>query len=108
MPTSGGEPHELWRFEQGTESWATYSFAWTRDGGHLLFSKRMAEPIIPSELWRVSAAGGEPESLGLAMWGRGGVRAHPDGQRITFIGVPDRKHELWVMENFLPQPSGRR
>ena len=27
MPTSGGEPHELWRFEQGTESWATYSIA---------------------------------------------------------------------------------
>ena len=108
MPASGGAARELLRLDQDTEGLLTFSIAWTRDGSHLLFAKRVAQPTIPSELWRVSAAGGEPESLGLAMWGRGGVRAHPDGQRITFIGVPDRKHELWVMENFLPQPSGRR
>jgi len=108
MPASGGEPHELLRLDQGTDSYATYSFAWTRDGGHLLFSLRMAEPTIPSELWRVSAAGGEPQNLGLVVWGRGGVRAHPDGQRITFTNQTDRKQELWVMENFLPQPSGAR
>ena len=108
MPTSGGEPHELWRFEQGTESWATYSIAWTRDGSHLLFSKRIGEPRTPSELWRVSAAGGEPQKLGLAMWGRGGVRAHPDGRRITFTYQTDRNNQLWMMENFLPEPSGAR
>jgi len=103
MPASGGAPRELLTLEG-----ATYSFAWTRDGNHLLFAKRVAEPTIPSELWRVSAEGGEPQSLGLVMWGRGGVRAHPDGRRITFSNTPDRKSELWMMENFLPQASGRR
>jgi len=108
MPTSGGEPRELLRLDQETEGWATYSFTWTRDGNHLLFSKRVAEPTVPSELWRVSAAGGEPQSLGLVMWGRGGVRAHPDGRRITFTNQTYRNNQLWMMENFLPQPSGGR
>ena len=108
MPASGGAARELLRLDQDTEGYVTYSFAWTRDGSHLLFTKRVAEPTIPSELWRVSAEGGEPQSLGLVMWGRGGVRAHPDGRRITFSKVADRKSELWMMENFLPQASGRR
>ena len=108
MPVSGGEPRELLRLEQETAGWVTYSFTWTRDGGHLLFSKRVAQPTIPSELWRVSAEGGEPESLGLEMWGRGGVRAHPDGKRIAFTNQTDRNNQLWMMENFLPQPSGAR
>ena len=109
MPASGGEPRELLRLpDEVSESWATYSIAWTRDGSHLLFSKRIGEPRTPSELWRVSAAGGEPQKLGLAMWGRGGVRAHPDGRRITFTYQTDRNNQLWVMENFLPQPSGGR
>ena len=108
MPASGGAPHEVLKLKQETVGWATYSFAWTRDGSHLLFSKRVAAPTIASELWRVSAEGGEPQRIGLAMWGRGGVRAHPDGRRIAFTNQTDRKSELWMMENFLPQPSGRR
>ena len=108
MPASGGAPRELLRLDQETKGWASYSFAWTRDGNHLLFSQRVADPRVPSELWRVSAAGGEPQNLGLVMWGRGGVRAHPDGRRIIFTNQTERNHELWMMENFLPQPSGRR
>ena len=110
MPASGGVAREVLRLEDigDIEGYETYSFTWTRDGSHLLFSKRVAQPTIPSELWRVSAEGGEPESLGLVMWGRGGVRAHPDGQRITFTNAADRKSELWMMENFLPQASGAR
>ena len=108
MPASGGEPREVLKLDQGTVGGWTYSIAWTRDGSHLLFSKRVASPTIPSELWRVSAQGGEPQKVGLVMYGRGGVRAHPDGRRIAFINRTDRKQELWMMENFLPQPSGRR
>ena len=109
MPASGGEPRELLRLiDEVSEGWATYSFTWTRDGSHLLFTKRVATPTISSELWRVSAEGGEPERLGLAMWGRGGVRVHPDGQRITFANKTGKNAELWVMENFLPEPSGAR
>jgi Tol biopolymer transport system component len=108
MPASGGVAREVLTLDQDTEGYETYSFAWTRDGSHLLFAKRVAQPTIPSELWRVSAEGGEPESLGLVMWGRSGVRAHPDGQRITFTNQADRNTELWMMENFLPQPSGAR
>ncbi len=108
MPASGGATRELLRMDQSTVGWATYSFAWTRDGSHLLFSKRVATPTIPSELWRVSAQGGEPQNLGLAMDGRGGVRVHPDGRRIAFTNRTGGNAELWVMENFLPQPSSGR
>ena len=108
MPASGGAPREVLKLEQETVGSVTYSFSWTRDGSHLLFSKRVAAPTIPSELWRVPAEGGEPQRIGLATWGRGGVRAHPDGRRIAFTNQTDRKNELWMIENFLPQPSVAR
>ena len=102
-------PHcQSYPLEGETVGWVTYSIAWTQDGSHLLFSKRVASPTIPSELWRVSAEGGEPQRIGLATWGRGGVRAHPDGRRIAFTNQTDRKNELWMIENFLPQPSVAR
>jgi hypothetical protein len=34
------------------------------------------------------------------------VRVHPDGQRIAFSRT-DGGRELWVIENFLPQETGK-
>ncbi|MCH7825134.1 MAG: PD40 domain-containing protein [Acidobacteria bacterium] len=107
MPAAGGTPRELLRLPQETAGRFTYSIAWTRDGSQLLFSRRVGEPSRPSELWRISAQGGEPERLGLPLWGRGGVRVHPDGRRIAF-SYPERKSGLWVIENFLSQLEGNK
>ena len=105
IPASGGPPREVLRLDPNVVGWLTYSFAWTGDGQHLVFSKRVALPGRPSELWRVPVEGGEQQRLGLAMWGRGGVRVHPDGRRIAFTNMTPAG-ELWVMEHFLPELEG--
>ena len=107
MPAAGGTPREVLRMEPDVVGRVTYSFAWTLDGRHLLFSKRVREPGRPSELWRVSVEGGESQPVGLPMWGRGGVRVHPDGRRIAFTNMTrPAATGLWVMENLLPEREG--
>lgn len=69
--------------------------SWTSDGQGLLF--RMA-----GELWRVSAAGGEPRKLELAIEDMHDIRFHPDGRRIAYTIGSTYMNEIWVMENYLP------
>ena len=55
-----------------------------------------------SGLWRISAEGGEPQRLELAVDNlRATPTVHPDGQRIAFT-AGQHKAEVWVMENVLP------
>jgi tricorn protease-like protein len=56
-----------------------------------------------TELWRISAEGGEPQKLGLAMKGLRNLRFHPDGRRIAFSAGTPFSAEVWVLENFLPK-----
>ncbi len=108
MPAAGGEPRELLRVQSGfIPNVNFYALAWTADSRELIFGRKppgtpYAERRI--ELWRISAEGGEPQSVGLAMKELRHPRVHPDGRRITF-DASERKEEIWVMENFLPQPS---
>jgi Tol biopolymer transport system component len=78
---------------------------WTPDGSQLLFIRRTAGPAESkkAELWRISAEGGEPVSMGLSA---SGVSIHPDGRRIAFT-AGDRTNDVWVMENFLPESIAR-
>ncbi|MFQ5817037.1 MAG: hypothetical protein ACE5H2_03655 [Terriglobia bacterium] len=105
MPATGGEPRDLMRVpvaEYHNIS-GIAGLAWTPDGAHLLFGRwRNWSADGRVELWRVPAAGGEPQKLGLAMEGLRGVRIHPDGRRIAFTAGSD-KGEVWVLENFLPE-----
>ena len=71
---------------------------WTRDGRWILFLQRNKEI---DDLWRVSAEGGQPQRLDLAMPGLRDVRFHPDGKQIIF-SAGQWAGEVWVMENFLP------
>ena len=110
MPAAGGEPRELLRVQSALIPGANfYALAWTADSRELIFGRtgerRTLE--VPVELWRISAEGGEPQRVGLAMKELRHLRVHPDGRRITF-DASERKEEIWVMENFLPQPSGGR
>jgi Tol biopolymer transport system component len=52
-------------------------------------------------MWRISAAGGTPERVGLSMAGLTAQTISRDGRRMAFIGGESRD-ELWVMTNILP------
>ena len=118
MPAAGGEPRELLRvhrpdfFNLGNYS----ALAWTPDGRALIYGKRTAasgtleaarEGGAKVELWRISAEGGTPQRVGLAMDRLSHLRFHPDGRRIVFDAVDARpeNNEVWVMEHFLPELS---
>ena len=81
---------------------------WTPDGRYVIFGKgynSIQKPMV--ELWRISADGGEPQRLGIAMDQIAGLRVHPDGRRIAFT-AGQTKSEVWVMENFLPAAQTRK
>jgi Tol biopolymer transport system component len=110
MPVSGGEAREVLKVELPEWVRVPRGLAWTPDGRHLLV------PILPTralpwsgaitELVLVPVEGGEAQKSGLALAriGLGGV--HPDGRRIVFDSGQRREsaQEVWVMENFLPEP----
>ncbi len=109
LPATGGEPHELLRLQrqEQQEGIQIMSVAWTPDGRHLLFSKGRYPKL---ELWRISAEGGVPQRLGLAMDGLGflGLSVHPDGRRLAFNAGKYATSEVWVMEHFLPGDEGTK
>lgn len=52
-------------------------------------------------LFRVPAAGGPSEKLGITMPQIWAMRLSPDGRTLGFTSG-DPENELWVLENFLP------
>jgi Tol biopolymer transport system component len=110
IPSKGGEAKVLLRFEHvGGHPTA---LTWTADGKHILFSLSLKKKGLQKSLWRIPAAGGEPENLGFRMAFYDNLSAHPDGSRIAFssYGASWKNPEIWVMENFLPDEKivGRR
>jgi Tol biopolymer transport system component len=110
IPTTGGEPKVLFRFEHvGGHPTA---LTWTADGKNILFSLSLKKKGLQKSIWRIPAAGGEPQNLGFRMAFYDNLSAHPDGSRIAFssYGASWKNPEIWVMENFLPDEkiAGRR
>ncbi len=103
VSAAGGETRELLQFEE--ERMFLSGVAWTPDSKDVLFAKMFfggGKSGKEGELWRISAAGGEPRKLWV--WKKqqfGRVRVHPDGRRIAFHSG-STPSELWLMENFLP------
>ena len=63
--------------------------AWTPDSRHVLFVKfKQGESDMLSELWRISAEGGQPERVDEFPSALGyqveHLRVHPDGRQIAF------------------------
>ena len=80
---------------------------WTVDGKYILFTRRQTmndKQETKHALWRISAEGGEPQELNLALSSIMGLEAHPDGQHLAFhsTGLTMKSPAVWVMENFLP------
>jgi Tol biopolymer transport system component len=108
MPTAGGETRELLRAQEPEAIAWNAGLAWTPDGREVLFGRERSTSLEDQtvELWRISAEGGEPQKLELAMEQLRGLRFHPDGRRIVFT-AGQFKAEVWVLENFLPKPKGQ-
>jgi Tol biopolymer transport system component len=102
MPVAGGDPREIYSFEQGGNPVITP--AWSADGRYILFSKKRPDPDQMWDLYRVSAEGGEAQKIDLSINEFRHLSVHPDGQQIAFSsgGFSSRYAEVWVMENFLP------
>jgi len=69
--------------------------AWAPDSRALIYQAN-------DQLWKISARGGEPQSLGTLAplrYGRGGLSIHPDGDRIAFVADGARRSAVWVIEH---------
>ena len=102
MPAAGGEARDLLRGVRIASCEAP--IAWASDGSSLLFLKQPEGRNAKTELWLVSAQGGEPRKLELAAEGMTDICLHPDGRRVAFTSVQNRD-EVWILENFLPPAS---
>lgn len=108
IPTTGGEARDICQLPKPPGSAIGTWMIWRPDGKTLLLVRRnAANPQDQTgELWQVSAAGGEPQKVGLAIEGLGSLRLHPDGKHVTFAAGAN-KPEVWVMENFLPKHNAK-
>jgi Tol biopolymer transport system component len=97
ISTQGGEARQLMKSDP--PQWIE-NLAWTPDGRYLLYTKRSG--TWPhgerTEVFRISAQGGESIKLGISYPRIAHFRIHPDGRRIAFA-VPEYRAEIWVMEN---------
>jgi Tol biopolymer transport system component len=104
MPIGGTEVRDL------PKPWTdvnSRTLTWAPDSGQILFVKRpgAAAKVTRSELWGVPVEGGEQRSLGFSvMRDVRSLSIHPDRKRLVFTAW-EPATEVWVMENFLPEPA---
>jgi len=101
MPAAGGEPREIHRSNRTDGASRYNALEWTPDQKYLLFVEEEGDG---SAIWRVPAAGGAAEKIGIRMKAR--IKSpfiHPDGKSIFFTVVEADNNEVWAMENFLPK-----
>ncbi len=104
VPAAGGSAREIFRLREDEQIQELGGLTWSSDGKWVYFCRgkyrRYGDNI---ELWRVSAAGGEPQFMGLKMDGLRDLAVSPDGSQLAFTaGQP--MYEAWVLENFVPPP----
>jgi Tol biopolymer transport system component len=106
MPTAGGEPREIYSFEE--EENVLLTPAWSADGRYIYFPKLQKSPIL--DLYRISADGGDAQKIDLSMGRFRHFTVHPDSQRLAFssLGAIPKDNEVWVMENFLPTDKAKK
>jgi hypothetical protein len=89
-----------------------YRLGWTRDGRYIIAQAAVQGGVTTSasparsRIWRVPAQGGTPLKLDLSVPNLDYFVLNPDNRRFAFSVNGGTKHEVWVMENFLP-PAAR-
>jgi Tol biopolymer transport system component len=99
MPSSGGTPRVVHRFDQSRNT----NPEWTRDGTYVLIGAIRGKGILSL----IPMDGGQIHEINLqkSFWDR--ITLHPDGGRIAFTTQlnTDSDADVWVMRNFLPQST---
>jgi Tol biopolymer transport system component len=111
IPASGGETKDLLQVEFPE---LIGNLAWSPDSRSVLFARWVGqqdkvERTRPA-IWQIAAAGGEPRRLGVIPGlGRNRIRMsiHPDGHRLAYTR-PERRSEIWEMQNLLPRTKEQR
>jgi beta-lactamase regulating signal transducer with metallopeptidase domain/Tol biopolymer transport system component len=103
LPSRGGESKVLLKTEANLPGWR--GIAWTPDGQSLLFLDSVAER--GGAVFIIPAGGGQARELCRPQTMTYGVLlptldVHPDGRRLAFDHY-EYRHEVWVMEDFLPE-----
>ena len=101
ISSDGGPVRELASASAPMEFQTLWGAAWSSDDRFVYFARR-PDSKSPYELFRVSAAGGTAESMGLKLDDIRDLDIAPDGTRIAFsIGAVNRP-EIWAIKGFLP------
>ena len=107
ISVAGGAPQKIYILDLNKEM--VQHLAWTPDGHFIVcsFSDRSSGKC---ELIRIPAEGGQPQKMGLSMYGISELSIRPDGRQIAFSssGPIKRMPEIWVMKNFLPEEKGQK
>jgi hypothetical protein len=105
MPAAGGQSREVFKPvspELGT-GWYRHSLAWTRDQRFLLWVRG------DKTLWKVAAAGGQPEKVGIPMENIKNLAVHPDGRQLVFDAATEEPtEEILALENFPPAVNANK
>jgi hypothetical protein len=105
MPAAGGPSREVFKPvspELGT-GWYRNSLAWTRDQRFLLFAR------ADKSLWKVPAAGGQPEKVGIPIENLKNLAVHPDGRQLVFDAATEEPtEEILALENFPPAVNAKK
>ncbi|MGE5358094.1 MAG: hypothetical protein ACM3NQ_03690 [Bacteroidales bacterium] len=99
IPTSGGEPKEIYR----SSTRHLYDPIWSPDGRHVLFFADYAN----GDIGVVPADGGEARMLGVVMTMKYYLAVHPDGNQLAFVDEIYNNH-LWVLKNLFPEQRTSR
>ena len=102
MAMDGGVPREVVPATPGNKNYLNpwlSPFLWTPDGRDLIFPRSEKEGM---SLWKVSAGGGPSRKLWVTSLQLGKADIHPDGRRMALDTTRFLQHEVWVVENLLP------
>ena len=99
VPSTGGTARELVRIAAPAE--LQQGPTWPHDGRVVYFLKRPSKQA-PYDLYRVPAAEGPEERMGLQSQELRGLEIAPDGTKLLVVFGAVNRPEIWAMENFLP------
>jgi Tol biopolymer transport system component len=112
VPSTGGEPRELFRVDPPHLLWTHGNVTWTPDSKAVLVAEALTMSeyhVEPTALWLVPTDGSPARKLGadISSWSLDGLRLSPSGRQIAFF-VGGSSREVWALEHVAPQRAQHR
>lgn len=102
MSASGGPSREIFRASPWGDGSRYNTLGWTADQRHVMFVSGSTGDNVPNVLWRVPAAGGQAEQMGLSLPARiKSPQVDPSGKHLYFSAISNGPNEVWALEHFL-------